>query len=417
MALERGALRRSDRFAWAVCALLLLATILNYLDRQVLSLTASKLIAAFHLNQRQFGQLIADFRYSYALVQMAGGWIVDAHGPRSVFPTAVGIWSAASILTAFSPVMAAIAACRILLGAAEAFNWPCALKTTERMLVQNDRALGNGFFNSGSALGALLAPFIVTIAVSLWGWRSPFLVTGTLGMVWISAWLPLTKKASAQLGGDRRSGGQTLAVFARIVAKRTFWLLLASAVIVNGVSYFLADWIPLYLQTERGFSFGVGNLLSALVYVGLDAGNFLSGIFIREATRFGLTVSQARTSALIASCLLMTCAYPAGSTRSRYAALACLILTGIGVASFLVIYLTLVQEVEPLHVGACAGLLGGLGNLCYGAVSPLIGHLADLHRTAWTFLFVGLLPWLSLIMILPVVRTEPERLENYVSAS
>ena len=417
MALTRGARARSDRFTWAICFLLLFATVLNYLDRQVLSLTASKVIAAFHLDQRQFGQLIGAFRYSYALVQIGGGWIVDAYGARNVFPASVGIWSAASILAALSPGLAAMSACRILLGAAEAFNWPCALKTTERLLAPKDRSLGNGIFNSGSGFGAILAPFVVTIAVSKWGWRSPFILTGALGAVWISIWLPFTKKRARQFSGRREPPEQALSVLARILSKRSFWLLLSSAIVVNGVSYFLADWIPLYLQTERGFSFGLGNTLSALVYIGLDAGNVLTGIFIRNATRRGHSLSQARLWSLVASCLLMICAGPAGSTQCRYVALGCLVLTAIGVAGFLVIYLTLVQEVEPLHIGACAGLLGGLGNLCYGAVSPYIGHLADVHRTAWTFLFVGLLPWLGFLTILPVVRTEPETRENHVSIS
>src|SRR5882757_4598577 len=168
---------QSGRLTWAVCVLLLFATVLNYLDRQVLSLTAPKLMAAFHLNQREFGQLLAAFRYSYALVQVLGGWLVDAWGPRNVFPMAVGAWSAASMLTTFAPTLGAISACRLLLGAGEAFNWPCALKTTERLLPPPDRPLANGIFNSGSALGAILAPIVVTLLVAKWGWRSPFILT------------------------------------------------------------------------------------------------------------------------------------------------------------------------------------------------------------------------------------------------
>jgi sugar phosphate permease len=95
--------------------LLLFATVLNYLDRQVLSLTAPKLMEAFHLNQREFGQLLAAFRYSYAAIQILGGWIVDGRGPRTVLPAAVGMWSAASMLTTFAPTLGAISACRLLL--------------------------------------------------------------------------------------------------------------------------------------------------------------------------------------------------------------------------------------------------------------------------------------------------------------
>jgi ACS family hexuronate transporter-like MFS transporter len=388
---------------------------LNYLDRQILSLTAPKLMAEFHLNQQEFGQLLAAFRYSYALVQLLGGWIVDASGPRIVFPAAVGVWSAASVLTTFAPRLAAISACRLLLGTGEAFNWPCALTATERLLPPSDRPLANGIFNSGSALGAILAPVIVTILTLKWGWRSPFVLTGALGAIWVYLWLRLTRSRASDLGGSKMRPAQAVAILAGIARKRNFWLLLTSAVVVNGVSYFLADWIPLYLQTERGFSFRVGNALSVLVYAGLDCGSLLTGALVRVVIRHGVAAHQARTWSLFASCLLMSCAALVGFTESRTVALGCIILTAVGVAGFLVIYLTLVQEVDALHVGAASGMLGGLGNLCYGLVSPYIGHLADLRETALTFLFVGLLPWLGFLTILSVVRARPKTLVQNAS--
>jgi MFS transporter, ACS family, hexuronate transporter len=398
---------RGDRLKWTVCLLLLLATVMNYFDRQVLSLTATKLIAEFHLSEEGFGHVVSAFRYSYAFVQLFGGWIVDAYGARTVFPVAVGIWSMAGILTAFAPTLSAIVGCRFLLGVGEAFNWPCALKTTERLLEPADRPLANGIFNSGTALGAMLAPVVVTISVSKWGWRSPFIFTGALGVVWIFLWLRFTRTRSCDLAGRRTAFARVPAIFAAIARKKSFWLLVTSAVIVNSVSYFLADWIPLYLQTERGFSFGIGNMLSILVYAGLDVGNLITGVFARAATRHGVSIRRARTLSLLASCILMSCAIPVGFTHYRYLALGCIVLTAVGVAGFLVIYLTLVQEVEPLHVGAAAGMLGGLGNLFYGLISPYIGHLADLGQTRLTFLLVGMLPWLAFFTIYQAARMKP----------
>lgn len=394
----------AGKLKWWICILLLLATVLNYLDRQVLSLTADKLIAEFHLNQQGFGHVIAAFRYPYALVQMFGGWIVDVYGARLVFPAAVGVWSAAGALTAFAPTLGAISMCRVLLGAGEAFNWPCALKTTERLLEPADRPLANGIFNSGTAIGATLAPIVVTILVFQWGWRAPFLVTGVLGGVWVVLWLSSTRHVGRELKGRSISFREIPRIFCQIARKRVFWLLATSAVVVNGVSYFLADWIPLYLKTERGFSFGMGNMLSVLVYLGLDAGNLMTGILVRIALRRGVDSGRVRVLALLMSCLLMTCAVPAGYANSRYVALVCIVLTAIGVAGFLVIYLTLVQDVDPMHVGMTAGMLGGLGNLVYGFLSPYIGHLADLHQTNITFLLVGLLPWIAWLSIFPAVR-------------
>ena len=194
---------------WWICLLLLLATVLNYLDRQVLALTADRIIAEYGLTHEQFGELLAWFRYSYAGVQIGGGWLVDSLGPRLLYPAAVGLWSTAGVLTAFTGTVGGLSACRFLLGVGEAFNWPCALKVTQRLLPPEDRPLANGLFNSGTALGAMLAPIVVTILTLRFGWRSSFLFTGLLGIVWIFVWQIYTRTRASELGGDRSPAVKT----------------------------------------------------------------------------------------------------------------------------------------------------------------------------------------------------------------
>ncbi len=396
----------SPQRVWVVCALLLLATVLNYLDRQVLSLTAEKVMAEFHLDRQHFGDVVSSFRYSYAAVQLFGGWLVDAAGPRLVFPIAVAFWSAAGICTGLSRTMGGLLTSRFALGIGEAFNWPCALKTTEKLLEPRDRSFANGIFNGGTAIGAMLAPVVVTILVSRSGWRSPFLLTGALGGLWVLLWMVATRGLTSRLGGQAISLRQVPAIMASIARRREFSLLVASAVIINGVSYFLADWIPLYLKTDRGFGFAEGNAFSILVYGGLDSGNLMAGYFVRRAVLGGAKIAKARNAALAASCVLMSSAPIAGFTPWRFLALACIALTAVGVAGFLVIYLTTVQDVDPLHVGTTAGMLGGLGNLVYGMLAPWIGRLADLHQTAVIFSLIGVLPWVAYLCISPVIKAQ-----------
>ena len=145
------------RTTWWLCGLLFLATVLNYVDRQVLALTAEKVIAEFSLTKEAFGEVISAFRYSYGAVQIAGGWLVDKYGPRVVYPLAVGLWSLAGILTASANSVRMLSGFRFLLGIGEAFNWPSALKVTHRLLPARDRPLANGIFNIGAAAGAMLA--------------------------------------------------------------------------------------------------------------------------------------------------------------------------------------------------------------------------------------------------------------------
>ena len=386
---------RTPAGTWWICGLLMLATVLNYLDRQVLSLTAEKIIGEFRVDQEAFGKILASFRYSYAVVQIGGGWLVDAFGARLIYPAAVGLWSVAGALTGLAGSLGALSACRFLLGIGSAFNWPCALKVTERMLPPEDRPLANGLFNSGTAVGAILAPLIVTVLTVRFGWRSAFLFTGALGAVWVAVWLLYTSGKSQQLRSQPVKVSAIPRVMLHVLAGRGFWMLATSAVVINSVSYFLADWIPLYLKTERGFSFSAGNAVVILVYAGLDAGNLGSGFLVQRLAARGMAVAQARNRTLLLSCVCMSAAVLAGWTSSIFLAMVCIILTAVGVAGFLVIYLTLVQDLDPAHVGTTSGLLGGLGNLCYGLLSPSIGRLADLHQTGLTFLVIGALPWLA----------------------
>jgi ACS family hexuronate transporter-like MFS transporter len=188
------------------------------------------------------------------------------------------------------------------------------------------------------------------------------------------------------------------AVFS-ILRMRGFWMLAVSAIIINGVNYYLADWIPLYLKTTRGFSFAAGNILSIIVYAGISSGNIIMGLFVRSIVAKGLSVSTAKRWALVLSCILMGSAAGAGVTPSRYLAVLLLGLTGMGTGGFLVIYMTLAQDLSPRYIGISSGLLGGLGNLAYGVLSPYVGLLADLHRSSLTLLLIGTLPWLAFFAI------------------
>jgi ACS family hexuronate transporter-like MFS transporter len=372
----------------------------------VLALTADKIIADFGLTEKGLGEVIAAFRYAYGILQFVGGVLVDAYGPRITYPVAGGVWSLAGMLTGLATTTTMLFGFRFMLGVGEAFNWPCALKVTQCLLPPKDRPLANGIFNSGAAVGALLAPAIVTVLAVYYSWRAAFVITGALGGFWVVSWLWYTRKSKNALQGSPLQMGAALRVMVRILSMRGFWTLAVSAIIINSVNYYLADWIPLYLKHSRGFNFSAGNALSVAVYAGSSAGNILVGLLVRKLVGLGLTVSAAKKWSLFASCVLMCAAAAAGFTSYRYMAVGCLALTAVGASSFLVIYLTLVQDLDPAYVGASSGLLGGLGNLAYGYFSPYIGRLSDLHETYLTLTLIGLLPWLAFFSIIPNLKGQ-----------
>jgi ACS family hexuronate transporter-like MFS transporter len=402
---EKPTSRVSSR-TLGICLLLFAATAIIYIDRQVMALTAERIIADFGLTQHQWGKVIAAFRYSYGITQIVGGFLVDAYGPGIVFPTASGLWALGGLLTGLATSVAALAGCRLLLGVGEAFNWSSALKVTNALVAPAERPLANGIFNSGAAAGALVAPLIVTLITLYYSWRAAFVATGALGGLWVIVWLLYTRGSAAQLKGSPIALREVLPAVLHILRLPGFWMLAVAGMTINTVNYYLADWIPLYLKTTRHFSFAAGNILSIVVYAGVSSGNILAGLFVRHAVARKQSVGAAKRWAMIISCALMGAAALAGVTPFRYLAVSLLALTGVGTGGLLVIYITLTQDLTPRHVGMTSGLLGGLSNLAYGFASPYVGMLADRHMNALTLVLMGTLPWLAFFALNGALRRE-----------
>ncbi|WZO97542.1 MFS transporter [Isosphaeraceae bacterium EP7] len=178
----------TNRWAWHVCWMLFASTTLNYMDRQSMSLVGEDVRAEFRIDHEGFGWVLAAFQLTYALFQVPAGYLADRWDVRKVYAFAVGCWSLAAILVAFSPTLSALLAFRALLGIAESFNWPCALKITATVLPPESRSLGNGIFNSGAAIGAVVTPLIVPPLANYFGWRTAFVIVGLLGFVWVVLW-------------------------------------------------------------------------------------------------------------------------------------------------------------------------------------------------------------------------------------
>ena len=180
--------------AWGVCWLMFAATVLTYMDRQTVSLLGEPIKAEFGIKaDADFGWVLSAFYLTYALFQVPAGYLVDRWDLRWTYAAAVAWWSLAAVATAIVPSLGLLIVCRALLGVGESFNWPVALRVTARILPPSDRSLGNGIFNSGAAIGAVITPAVVTYLTQRFGWRSSFAVIGSAGFVWVAAWLFLVR--------------------------------------------------------------------------------------------------------------------------------------------------------------------------------------------------------------------------------
>jgi ACS family hexuronate transporter-like MFS transporter len=196
---------RAGRWAWGVCWLMFASTVLNYMDRQAIALVSTQIQDEFRINNETFGWVLATFYLTYALWQLPAGHLADRVDVRRLYPGAVLWWSLAGIASAFAPSLGLLIACRAVLGAGESFNWPCALKATGRVLPPADRGLGNGIFNSGAAVGAVLTPLIVPLLTVRFGWRAAFVGVGMLGFLWALAWLWIVRGPSAAVLAPERT--------------------------------------------------------------------------------------------------------------------------------------------------------------------------------------------------------------------
>jgi ACS family hexuronate transporter-like MFS transporter len=240
------------------------STGLNYMDRQAISLVGPEIKGQYRLDNLGFGWILLAFQLTYAFFQWPAGYLADRLSVRGTYAAAVLWWSLAGIATAFAPTLGILMVLRALLGVGESFNWPCALRVTSGILPPADRSLGNGIFNSGAAIGAVLTPLAVPFLALTWGWRFPFVILGTGGLAWVAAWLLLTRDAELT-ASQRQPDEATRSGLSRHGA------LGFSAVVVAALAISIVGWLALPAG-GRGAAlwwgvatFMIGLLVAALV--------------------------------------------------------------------------------------------------------------------------------------------------------
>jgi MFS transporter, ACS family, hexuronate transporter len=412
--MENGVESRADSrqvgfWAWMVCGMLFAATVLNYLDRQTLSVCAPLICREFNLSDEQYGQLVSAFRWAYAALHVPAGYLADRWPVSRVLGWSVVFWSVAGASTAFSRGFGSLIASRAALGVGEAFNWPCALRVTANILPPEDRALGNGVFQSGTAIGALVAPLIIAPLAVQYGWRVPFLIVGAAGGIWVLGWLVLCAQRQAATGLADASSQATSLVASRslmirlrsIAATPGFWLLLVAAGAINPCWYFLAEWLSKYLHDQHRLDVLWAGLATTPIFLGADVGNIGGGAIVRILARRGLSVPAARSISASGGAALAATAAFVGRVDSATLCVAILVTSALGVAVLMSNWLSCIQDVAIDDVGLVMGLLGGFGCVVGATVNPWIGRYVDrLGHYDLVFVLLGLLPIVTLVCIL-----------------
>ena len=425
---------RSPTWKWRVCGILLLATMLNYMDRQTLSVTITDISRELHLNNEQYGNLELGFGLAFAIGGLLTGLLADFVSVRWLYPLVLAGWSISGFAAAYAesvgealtppalretlpPGYLGLLVCRIALGFFEAGQWPCALVTSQRLLSPQDRPLGNGLLQSGAAIGAILTPLIVEGLVSdvPGSWRTPFQLIGLLGLAWIVPWLWTVRPgdfdrcdatdASQRAGKDHaESPADNANASADDSAARqspagafVFWrrfaALLLTVILINLCFQFFRAWLPKFLREFHHYDRTTVNRFTSAYFVAAGAGSLGVGLAVKRLRVTGWPLHRARMATFAACGYLTALGTVAAQLPPSPLLLALLLLIGFGALGLFPNYYSLTQELSARHQGMVTGVLGCATWTCTAVMQNLVGQRVDQTGSYADGIFiVGLLP-------------------------
>lgn len=317
-----GVARVASRYRWAVCGLLFLATVINYMDRQILGLLAPMLQHDIGWTQVQYGRIVMAFSAFYAIGLLGFGRVVDWLGTRVSYALAMLFWSIAAMLHAAVGSVTGFAFVRALLGIGEGGNFPAAIKTTAEWFPRRERALATGIFNSGANIGAVFAPAIIPAIALAYGWRAAFVIIGAVGLLWLVVWLafyrPADPQALSRAFDEPRDEAEALDAananagapgWGMLLRKRETWAFLIGKFLTDPVWWFYLFWLPKWLNESRGMDMQHIGLPLVCIYALTTVGSIGGGWISSTMLRSGWSVNAARkTAMLICACCVLRAA-------------------------------------------------------------------------------------------------------------
>lgn len=380
---EAGSIMRGPG-QWAVCGILLLATMLNYMDRMTLNNLSVRITDEFDLSQERYGDLELAFGLAFAAGSLCFGMLADRLSIRWLYPAVVVAWSVVGLLTGFAEGFGQMLVCRALLGFFEAGHWPCALRTTQALLAPERRMFGNSLLQSGGAIGAIVTPLVILALVGQsqqpGAWRFPFIVIGGSGAIWVAAWLLLMGQEPGLSGRGAGTGAESVgwgAWWEACLGNRRFWALVPLVVGINLTWHLARAWLPKFLQQGRNASEIESLLFNSGYYVAADVGCIVAGAAGVWLVHRGLSPFNARSLVAIACSVCVGVATMAAISVQGAWMYVALLFVGAGALGLFPCYYSLAQDVSPRHTGKATGLLAATGWIVCSPFQKEFGKLVD----------------------------------------
>ncbi len=399
---------------WKIIGLIFVATTINYIDRQALSVAAPFIREDLSISNEQYGWIVSAFLFAYALMQFCSGNIIDKIGIKKGFSFAVIWWSMAGIAHAFVKGFLSMAGMRFLLGIGEAANYPAAMKAISKWFPEEERSKATGILNMGPGLGAIIAPPLMAALIFYFGWRIAFVITGLFGFVWLLFWNQLyfdpedhpdlDKEEERLLQKHLKSDQSKKLVWYSYFRYKEVWAVALARFVSDGAFYFFIFWLPSYLVDEKGFDLFQIGVFAWIPFLASDIGSFVGGWTGTHLMKKGMSLDSARKLVLWIGAIfvipVLFCLY----VESAFIAIAiisfALFSTQFKQSALFTIPIDLFDSKNAASVWGISGSAGSFGAMLF---TPIIGYLIDNFSYSPVFMIVSVLHIVSVLCIVTMI--------------
>ncbi|HEY6186283.1 MAG TPA: MFS transporter [Pyrinomonadaceae bacterium] len=427
-AVEEGIAERIGRYRWVICALLFFATTINYIDRQVLGILATDegFKHTIGWNEAEYGYVNTAFQAAYALGLLIVGSLMDRFGTRKGFSFAITFWSIAAMGHALARSALGFGVARFTLGLGEAGNFPASIKTVAEWFPKKERALATGIFNSGSNVGAILAPLAVPFIAVNYGWQWAFIITGTLGFIWLIFWLKVYRKpeehpklSRAELAHIRSDPAEpmTKIPWARLLPHKQTWAFAIGKFMTDPIWWVYLFWLPKFLNTNYGLNITQIGLPLVVIYVAADVGSigggWLSGMLIKS----GWSVNKARKTAMLICALAVTPIVFAAKASNLWVAVGLVSLAAAAHQGWSANIFTMASDMFPRRaVGSVVGIGGMAGSIGGMLIATTVGLILQYTGSYFPIFIIAGSTYLAALLIMHLLapRLEPANVEDSI---